>query len=252
MSKYIINKDELINHLKDQINFLIASAISYDNGFEGEAKRLATVIRVLVHDTTNSNALLTQLNKMNILFYDSAAPFHPDNLIPSNSLTMNRLSINAGGNAEANYIAPLEYLSPARNKDKKVGFNRWWNCNIVIKDNKGNLFPRKKLVLTIADKEGGAHVDPKLDQAYANLTRFNSLAWKVYTKGEIKDMGNPVPPSIRQIAHEVLKTLKEGVLDLFIDKTSILGQFDIYEKHCQQLSIQRGLVKEASHVPSTG
>jgi hypothetical protein len=251
MSKYAINKDELVNHLKDQINFLIASSISYDNGFEGESKRLATVIRVLVHDTTQSSALLAQLNKMEILFFDSSCTFYPNNPLPNNCLTMIRLSKKEGGEFEGDYIAPLENISSSRNNNKKVGFDRWWSRNVVLKDIGKNQFKRKDLILTVANKEGGAHVDPELDQAYADLTKFNSLAWKVYTKDEQKNMGNPVPPSIRQMAHEVIKTLKEGVVDLFIDRTSILSQFEIYEKHCLQLSIQRGFNKEAPHAPAS-
>jgi len=44
-------KAELLDYLREQITFLRNSIDSYDKGFEGEAKRLATTIRVLVHDT---------------------------------------------------------------------------------------------------------------------------------------------------------------------------------------------------------
>jgi len=247
MSKYLVNKDELVNHLKDQIDFMIASAISFDKGYEGEAKRLATTIRVLVHDTKNSSALLMQLHKMNILFYDSAYTFDPNNPLPSHCLTMIRLSKQEGKDMKGNYVAPLDNGSPARSNEKKVGFGRWWNRNTVFKDIRGSLFNRSDLILALANKEGGAHVDPELDQAYANLTRFNSLAWKVYTKDNKKDMGNPVPPAIRQIAHEVIKTLKEGCLDLFPDKVSLLKKFEKYEKHCLVHNKKIGLSKEALH-----
>jgi hypothetical protein len=52
MTQYIQTQDELLAHLKEQITFMKESAISYDNGFESEGKRLAVVIRVLVHDTS--------------------------------------------------------------------------------------------------------------------------------------------------------------------------------------------------------
>ena len=64
MGKYQQTSEELLAHLWDQIKFLVASSKSYDQGFEGEAKRLAVAIRVLMHDTTQSNALLTQLGKI--------------------------------------------------------------------------------------------------------------------------------------------------------------------------------------------
>jgi len=211
MTKYIQTEKELLNHLKEQIAFMKASASSYDNGFEGEGKRLAVVIRVLVHDTQQSTSLLTLLKKKNILFYDSATVYDPNNPLPSNDLVMMRLS-----NIGAEYIAPLDNLSPARDKTKKVSFGRWWDRNIILKDKANNIFTRKKLTLIVANKEGGAHIDPKLDQDYANLSRFNSLGWKFFKSGVEKDFNNtPILPSIRQIAHEVIKTLRDEFPDLF-------------------------------------
>jgi hypothetical protein len=211
MTKYVQTREELLAHLKDQIKFMITSATSFDNGFEGEAKRLAIATRILVHDTSQSEALLTQLKKMDILFYDSASAFHPENTLSSNCLTMMKLYSTG-----AKYVAPLDDLSPARDKDKKVSFDRWWNRATIYKDNAGNIFTRKDLVLAVANKEGGAHIDPKLDQAYANLSRFNALGWRTIVKGVDKDFENtPVLPSIRQIAHEVLKTLKDAFPELF-------------------------------------
>ena len=246
MTKYIQTKDELLTHLREQVDFMISSAVSYDNGFEGEAKRLAVAIRILVYDTSSCTSLLTQLRKMDILFYDSAAAFDPRNLATSNCLTMMKLSV-----AGAEYVAPLDNLSSARNKDKKVSFVRWWNRTPMYKDNADNIFTRRDLVLAVANKEGGAHIDPKLDQAYADLSRFNSLGWKAVISGVDQDFKNtPVPPSVRQIAHEIIKTLKEGVLDLFTDKAPILKQFEVYEKHCLMRSKQLGFIKEVPHAQS--
>ena len=64
-------KDELINHLQEQVRFLNASARSFDEGFEGEAKRLSLVIRVLLHDTKRSTSLLTSLGLKEKLWYYS-------------------------------------------------------------------------------------------------------------------------------------------------------------------------------------
>lgn len=239
MSEYSQTKDELLAHLRDQINFMIASAISFDNGFEGEAKRLAIAIRILVHDTSRSTALLTQLRKMDILFYDSASVFDSRNLLPSNCLTMLRFSKKEGKDMVGDYVAPLNDLSPARNKNKKVGFSRWWNRTTMYKEKEGNEFTRRDLVLTVADKEGGAHIDPKLDKAYAKLSRFNALGWKVYAQGEARDFRNsPVLPSVRQIAHEVLKTLRDGVADLYPENDPLFETFKAYEEHCQKLHKQ--------------
>jgi len=212
MSGYTQDNKELLGHLKEQIAFMQESAISYDRGFESEAKRLAVVIRVLVHDTSQSTSLLTLLGrKRKMLFYDSASKYDPRNLATGNCLTVVKLSAN-----EAEYIAPLDDLSSARDKNKKRSFNNWWERLIIYGDNKNNTFTRKKLVLAVANKEGGTHVDPTLDQQYADLSRFNSLGWKLFVHGEEKDFNNtPILPSIRQISHEVLRTLRDEFPDLF-------------------------------------
>ena len=90
---------------------------------------------------------------------------------------------------------------------------------IVLKDFAGNTFTRCKLIKTLADKEGGAHVDPKLDEDYVNLIKNNSMGLKYVThRGGITretEMGNPVLHSLRQIAHEVTITLRDEFQELF-------------------------------------
>lgn len=212
MTKVKQTEDELLGHLQDQIRFLMSSAESYDNGSIGEAKRLALVVRVLTHDTSSSTSLLTQLGKKNIGFYDTSTDYNPNNLLSHMGLLIMRLTTGS----PAVYVAPLDNLSPPRMKGK-VSFEEWWN-KIVLKDTTGSTFTRGDLVKVLANKEGGAHVDPKLDTDYVNLSKYNSLGWKsVSRKGDViteADMGNPVFPSIRQIAHEVIKTLKEEFSDL--------------------------------------
>ena len=213
MTKLKQTGDELLGHLKDQIGFLLSSSNSYDNGLVGEAKRLAIVTRVLLHDTSSSTSLLTQLGKKNIGFHDTCSDYDPLNLAPHTGLIMMRLSTGSG----AEYVAPLDNLSPAKIKGK-VSIDDWWN-KIVFKDSVGNLFTRGDIIKTLANKEGGAHVDPELNADYVNLSKFNSLGWKsVVRKGDVikeTDMGNPVLPSMRQIAHEVIKTLRDEFPDMF-------------------------------------
>jgi hypothetical protein len=207
---HTLSSDELKDHLKEQISFLLKSAQSFDEGFISEAKRMAVAIRILLHDTKKSISLLSQLGKKNMHFYDTATDYDPDNLLPTLGLLM--ISVGSGGE----YVAPLDGGSPPRYKRGKVPFNQWWG-RIVIADGKGNKFNRRDIVLAVTNKDGGAHVDPRLDSAYAQLSKFNSLAWKsIAPDGTSKDFTpSPELPSIRQITHEVLKSLKEEFPDLF-------------------------------------
>jgi len=64
-------------------------------------------------------------------------------------------------------------------------------------------------VLNVANTDGGGHVDPALDEAYLDLSRNNSLGW-VINKGDVqRPFPPPVMACVRQIAHEVLETLKK-------------------------------------------
>lgn len=93
-----------------------------------------------------------------------------------------------------------------------VPFLAWWKA-VVFKDQRGNRFSRKDIVLTVANQDGGAHVDPELDEDYDALSKKNTLGWTFKSgDAEIPWPSNPVPASIRQIAHEVLVTLEAAEL----------------------------------------
>ena len=93
------------------------SAQEYDSGHIEEAKILATSIRVLIHDTSNSISLLSQLGKKGILFYDSATDYEPDNFLTQSSLLMVKM-----GPEGAEYIAPLDNFAD-RKTYRKRSFN---------------------------------------------------------------------------------------------------------------------------------
>ena len=67
----------------------------------------------------------------------------------------------------------------------------------------------------MANEDGGAHIDPKLDAAYADLTKFNSLGYVLISDNREKPflIGAELA-SIRQICHEVLKTLADEFPEL--------------------------------------
>lgn len=225
MGKVSHSKEELLDYLREQIRFLVSSANSYDRGFEGEAKRLAVVIRVLVHDTSNSTSLLTLLGKKDIDFYDSGLDWELHHKFSPTGLA----DIQFSPPSELKYCAPLDNLWPGKSKLKKVSFDDWWN-KVIWLDNKQNRLNRKELIVNVVNKLGGAHVDPKLDKAYERLATFDSPSWKFIARQVALDSGgsefvvsevvedfknSALLANIRQIAHEVLKTLKDEFPDLF-------------------------------------
>jgi hypothetical protein len=195
---------DLEKHLADQLRFLESSAAAFDSGFDGEARRLAVVIRVLVHDTKQSKSLLGLLGRKGMGFYDSALDVNPNNLMTHSGLTAMRLT--AGGpDAGGKYIALLDgAMAPHR----PITFDQWWN-KVVIVDDKRHTITRKELVLAVANTDGGAHVDPTLDEKYARLSRGNSLAWIWHDESGERPMEGPELAAVRQIAHEVLKSFQK-------------------------------------------
>lgn len=202
MAKTQQTKAELMVHLRDSLGFLEASSASFDAGFVGEAKRLATTIRVLVHDTNNSKSLLGLLNlKTKMGYLNTTHPFNPKNLLSYHGLVGLRVE-----NGKSRYWAPLGEGAPSRS-GKYVFFPDWWN-QVVIVDSRKVRFTRRDLVLALSNKDGGAHVDPNLDESYAHLTRNNSVGWMVSDGTTQMPMPDIERHSTRQIAYELLTSIR--------------------------------------------
>ena len=119
---------ELSSHLKEQVQFIKNSCEAFDNGFDGEAKRLAVTARVLLHDTSKSTSLLQQLGLKGVPFLSSAPGWKPKNGMPYLGLLV--ISIEDGS-----FKAPLGNRRP--DSYRWLSFNNWWN-EIVFDDKLGN------------------------------------------------------------------------------------------------------------------
>jgi hypothetical protein len=197
---------DLIKHLEEQFKFMQASAKMYDEGSVAESKRLACSIRVLVHDTGMSKSLMDQLKMKDNLFLDTASPWNPKNFMSHQGL----LSLHLG-EGSAIYKPRLDDGPPIL--APWIPFNSWWN-NIILVDNERRQLSRKQLVLAIANKDGGAHVDPILGEEYGPIRNNISMAWCTQKDG----VEVPLEPrvnlaSVRQISHEVLRTIERIVND---------------------------------------
>ena len=199
------SEDKLKKHLKEQIQLLTNSWKNNEDGSTAEAKGMAVRIRVLLYDKSRSPSLLKQLDKKDILFYDTAYELDPNNMLPTTGLT----STSIGGGVK--WIPHLDEFKFGRGK---ISFQEWWN-QLVVKDINNNVFSRKDLILTVAHKDGGAHVDPELFKDYYDITSGDSLGWTDLNGIPIEDMHLA---SIRQISFEVLKTLKDEFSEFFSDK----------------------------------
>ncbi len=166
MPKIPITNDELKQHLKEQLESLEDSACLFDQGKEHEAKRLATSIRVLLHDTSKSASVLQQLGVKNQLTYWSV--LFRDHTQPSSAYMGIGVEMDGGGRSK--YVANL--FPPHR----RLAFDTWWNDEPLIIQNAERL-SRERAVLILANKDGGAHVEPKLDVPDHTLLRTDVLGF---------------------------------------------------------------------------
>ena len=196
---------EIAGQLQEQLGFLVSSCELFDGGNPAEAKRLALALRILLHQgRAPSLPLLGQVPGFNWnKFHSMMIPYVPENALDYHGLIMTRVS-STGDTGDVRYLPTLDDLHWTLKARK---FLDWWFRDIVFKDKDGEIFTRKDLVLAIANTDGGGHVDPELGQVYIKLSRENSLGW-LFHAGSREWFENPVPPAIRQIAHEMLRTLE--------------------------------------------
>ena len=197
---HIQSRDELIDHLNEQIEFLKTSASLYDTGIHAESKRIAHTLRVLLHDGLYPS-LFTLLDIKNKLVYKS---LHELNTPGQEGKVVFRshtgLEVSPSGTA---------VFMPLREPLYDLTFDEWWGQDFVIE---GGTLTRSNVVLKLANKDGGAHVSQEVSGDYARITRDNP-GWQIIVSksdGAVEDFqieDFPVLRAARIIAHEFIYSL---------------------------------------------
>ncbi|AFC28385.1 hypothetical protein PM3016_1460 [Paenibacillus mucilaginosus 3016] len=191
----------MLHHLEEQLYFIKASSEAFDKGFLGEAKRLATTIRVLLHDNkTSSQSLLKQLDQKDKIKYYSVL----ENKDTDNAIIFVGLS-SGFENGEFTYYPRL--VSPVA----KLDFQEWWNQPVLINKPQGLLFTRESIIRNVANTDGGAHVDPGLNEKYYELSRQNGFGWEFHDVEPPSEFKGPELSFTRQIAHELYMSITEQI-----------------------------------------
>lgn len=205
-------RDELLGSFREQVRFLENSCKAFDEGDESEALRIAAVLRILLHDTPKSASLLKQLGlKDTMQFIDSAEPFDP---VKTGKLHDGRPVFAVSGMPGFFGISPtrdgtklIARLSLGIYARGAVSFDEWWNDGCIPGHNKAR-HSRSWLIKQMANKEGGAHVDPEITKGYAEL-KTTSMGFIVQSNGVQGFINSPADISVRQIAWEVLESLRQ-------------------------------------------
>lgn len=187
-------------HLKKQLGFLDRSCQSYDASFADEAVRIATVIRVLVHQTGASTSLLKHLNATTINLLSTT--FEPS---PQTGYFVG-MGMMRVGDEKSEYFPQL-VEGPM---NEFIPVSKWWNQVVMVLDAKHKI-TRKHIVLAAANKDGGAHVDEKLTDEYVALSAAGAVGTFVYeTQGNREEA--PIESahlvSLRQMGYELLHSPK--------------------------------------------
>jgi hypothetical protein len=184
-----------------QWRLLTKSCDEFDRGDQTEAKRIAVALRILLHHGGQSHSLLHQVGLADVLFFDSAEDVDRRNLLPTFGLT--QVALHDSGAA---YVAPGPASLPLGRPIWLIPFKYWWTKAVISMPGDFDL-TRKDLVLTMANQNGGAHVDPELEERYYRLTREKLGAYSVVTESGPRLLEDIESVSVRQIAQEVRVSL---------------------------------------------
>lgn len=213
--QHVLSLDELEEHLRRQAGYLSRSAAAFDAGNLDEAFRLATTVRVLCHHTSRSHSLLHQLGLLpdRLRFVDTSLKLDlpPGGFVVGAGLATLRANVDT---ATATPVPLLDDLDDERTRAPQP-FAQWWDTAFLTNESPllgqrpSFTYSRGEIVRHMANKDGGAHVDPTLPRQYRALTDHDG--------GFTVNLGNgPITITryafatawMRQIAHEVQRTLE--------------------------------------------
>ncbi|MCI1142562.1 hypothetical protein MOP88_10075 [Sphingomonas sp. WKB10] len=188
--------------LQDQLAFLERSCAAFDDGYTDEYKRLAVSVRVLVHDAGQSHSLLGQLGMKGGHFISYTEVIDGRNMMADWPLAI--MSMGGGG------ITLLPKLDKSPFPRRMLTFENWWTETVYRDPHSGVSLDRKTIVLTVANQDGGAHVDPEIDQRYARLVEIGTgLLAGVPPHGiKVEDLEKV---SLRHIAFELIKSIQPEI-----------------------------------------
>lgn len=204
----------LLAALDDHVLALRSAGERFDQGRYIDAQVLAVHVRMLVHEADTSRALLSELGlRDRLTWVDTGGVPNPKTASSAACLTL--MKVRTGLQRGGEYVPKLGLYPPAPirtrtgehiDRGSRIPFEHWWT-NTVLKDADGAEFSRKHLVLALAE-DGTDDAEARL--ACSALAANRTLKW-VFSPGAESPTpaASPVLASMRQIAYEVIQTLRE-------------------------------------------
>ena len=143
-----------------------------------QALHVATIIRVLVHETGASKPLLKNIdpNYLELPILDRIMEPPKDHGGGVKSVTFT-CPISAKSSAPAGTVALITELESPAYVQSKLG--TWWDGNPCMVLPALGPFFRRELVVGLANKEGGAHVDADIPKRYQMVLDSQFVRFKI-------------------------------------------------------------------------
>jgi hypothetical protein len=200
MARTELQHIRLTAKLTEQLRFMQRSCEAFDRGAEDEAIRIATSLRIIFHKTKSSFSLVAHLGL-------------GDTKMLSTSRGYENWQDYLAHQIDLSSPEPIRMLPLLGHNFKELSIEDWWsNEPVFVQDTQG--YSRRLIVLSAANKDGGAHVDAELDRYYEVLCAGE---YAIGITGNLEYRGNaPFPQGvtqypknahlalIRQFAHETL------------------------------------------------
>jgi hypothetical protein len=213
-------RDQREHHLREQVELLLSHVDLFDAGFELAAKDMAVKLRVILYDPDaphrRTRSLLRQLDlKESLRFVDSGGPIVSSNLNNELPLAYQRVTPSWSG------LAPRLDAFQRPGGPTLKDFASWWNQDVArgCPGFPATRFTRCELVRFVADEYGGAHCDEEVSAAPLALAEAGSAGYPAAAPSPREH--DIVNVCVRQIAHEVLRSLALGFPAAFAAPTQL-------------------------------
>lgn len=222
--KYFNNKidrsnEEIILQLYNCFNSLVSDATEYDNGNFQAIRRSSAILRMLFYDSKTSHSILSQISDKKR--FKILNTFIIENNIKGyfgGVLFVQLIGSPLQPKQIYNTFVPDNLLEI--NPKKEILFENWWNGSVFLLGDYEKM-TRKDFITIMANQDGGAHVDPQVNETYLGIAR-GDVGWRVslsdFVPKELYDTMHPdkdgyIHPKdmqlaiMRKIVHEVLYSL---------------------------------------------
>jgi hypothetical protein len=147
-----------IDLLREQYKRLADAVDGFYAGEEFQALNIAVTLRLLVHTTRKSRALLSRMDRE---YWDLTIQHRPldPKVVFSVPITLRVSGDGTKGVVRSDFGSPAYQLVPLR---------QWWNGDYQAM---GQMrLSKQRIILNVANKSGGAHIDSNVPDSHAALS----------------------------------------------------------------------------------